>query len=71
MSAFVDVVIVVVKAGVPLRFWLKQGKEKRRQQGKQTTGRDLRKARKRLSRQNPTKKVRIFENNYQNSTGSM
>ena len=51
-------------SGVPLRIWLKQGKEKAQtRKGKKTAGKEkrllariLEKARKRLSRQNSTKK---------------
>ena len=52
------------RAGVELRIWLKQGKEKAQtRKGKKTAGKEkrllariLEKARKRLSRQNSTKK---------------
>ena len=56
--------LCVLDSGVELRIWLKQGKEKAQtRKGKKTAGKEkrllariLEKARKRLSRQNSTKK---------------
>ena len=53
-----------IGAGVLLRIWLKQGKEKR------LLARILEKARKRLSRQNSTKKCVSVRKKYLNSTKS-